>query len=91
MKRFLLASILGLLVCIAASLPATSSDHLCKSKVNHGAHPLIQAGSGNLLPSPGFVDGRKGWDAWGDAPVVEMDGEKVLRLGPEKDTDVGDD
>ncbi len=87
MKRFFLVSGFWFLVCIGACLLATSGDLLCKSKVNHPTRPLIQAGSGNLLPSPGFVDGLKGWNAWGDASIVEMDGEKVLRFGPQKDAD----
>ena len=54
------------------------------ARLGHGTRPLVQEGSGNLLPSPGFEDGLRGWDTWGDVTVVEVGGEKCLRFGPPK-------
>ena len=39
---------------------------------------------GNLLPSPGFKEGLKGWDTWGDVTLAEVEGEPCLRFGAKK-------
>lgn len=52
------------------------------AQLAHTTRPLVQEGSGNLLPNADFTHGLDGWGAKGDAAMVEMDGERVLRLGP---------
>jgi hypothetical protein len=54
------------------------------AKLPHRTRPLVQAGSENLLPSPGFAAGTKGWETWGDVTLVEASGERCLRFGPKK-------
>jgi hypothetical protein len=51
------------------------------ARLPYPARPLVQAGSGNLLPSPGFVDGLRGWDTWGDVGLVEMEGRRCCASG----------
>ncbi len=50
--------------------------------LEHTTRPLAQQGSGNLLPNADFADGLEGWGAEGDVSVEEIDGGRVLRLGP---------
>lgn len=69
----------GCCLLVAAPAPADAPPF---AQLAHTGRPLVQEGSGNLLPSPGFVDALEGWDTWGDVSVVEVDGEKCLRFGP---------
>jgi hypothetical protein len=55
------------------------------AKLPYKTRALVQAGSGNLLPSPGFAAGLKGWEPSGDVTLVEAEGEHCLRFGPKKD------
>lgn len=52
------------------------------ARLPHTTRPLVQQGSANVLPNADFADGLTGWGARGDATVAEVDGERVLRLGP---------
>ncbi len=51
------------------------------AKLSHSSTPLVQRGSENLLPSPGFAEELEGWGVRGDAKLVQADGATCLRLG----------
>ena len=52
------------------------------AQLPHATRPLVQVGSDNVLPNADLAAGLEGWGAKGDVSVVEIDGERVLRLGP---------
>lgn len=74
-----------LLLATWGSISAVAAQPTSFAALPYPTRPLTQAGSDNLLPSPGFSQGLKGWDPAGDVRIVDLDGEKVLRLGPKTD------
>ena len=70
------------LLLLQTELCTAAAPHMVK--LPYPGRPLVQEGSGNLLPSPGFADGLEGWNTWGDVEVVHVDGEPVLRFGPHR-------
>lgn len=67
------------LVLYAAIMAAPPSPEF--AALQYPARPLVQQGSGNLLPMHGWDEGLRGWNPKGDVSVVEQEGEKCLRLG----------
>lgn len=58
------------------------------AQLEYATRPLVQEGSVNLLPNADFAADLDGWHPTGDVSIVEMGGEKVLRLGPIADEKV---
>ncbi len=58
------------------------------ARLEHTTRPLVQQGSANLLPNADFAEDLTGWRPGGDATIVEIDGARVLRLGPIAGEDV---
>lgn len=54
------------------------------ARLPYRTRPLVQAGSGNVLPSPGFAAGLQGWETKGDVTLITVDNEPCLRFGARK-------
>ena len=67
-----------------ATLMSAVAESPSFAHLPHPATALIQKGSENLLPSPGFTDGLDGWSTWGDVQLLLDEGEPVLRFGPKQ-------
>ena len=48
--------------------------------------PLVQNGTGNLLPNADFRDGTAGWNAKGNVSISVVGGKNVLRMGARHDS-----
>ena len=85
-SRRSVTALVALLVGYWGTAGLCAAEPLALAQLPYATHCRAQAGSGNLLPNADFAAGLKGWDPKGDVSLVEMDGQQVLRFGPQTGT-----